>query len=1123
MRKLPITISLTVSLLALGATAGHGQGRGPYMNVESPQVHPIEVASIGGHDYLLAVNTPDNALEIWDTDESIPQAQRFLARVRTGLEPVTVRWVASLERAFVVNFLGDSITAITIGAPTGPASLSATVVTTAPVTDEPLDLTFTSTSDPGGLVASTLYVTHMALDAYSKLNALTLAPIAAGDERLAALVASGQDLDFDGKNDDIALKEPWAPKIFCDQLFILGHKGGNSARYDFDLYIAPLAGGPARAVANIGSTNWNMAFSSGGDLYIVGAQSRNKNLIGEAAVAAANTGFVKSMFYLVENPCSGAPIIHRRDINKRKIAIQVTDPVQATPTSGGMGPDGKMVIQPVTGPVPFNQALAQPTSLVPFERTGQPTKVFFTAMGSDRVGVIEPSASVSPIAWPRRKIDITPVTPGAMAGPRGIALRPASADGTQPARLYVLNRIDPSITVIDPVSETEVVGMSFPLATTNIEPPEVLAGRRILYDARKSGNGFVSCSSCHTDGRTDGQAWQLANFTSVSIPPDLDQVQQGSWPADKGFMVTQSLQGLLNFEVPPDIQFLYSNKPYHWRGDQQDFQAFNGAFASLLGGSILPQSEIAAFEEFANTIHYPPNPQESKTRTYSGTLGDPNDPLGGVITGNHSGSGALKGLKLFHTANSDGFSCDGCHDTPEGSDNVLTEVIAGVDPFPLLAPPFTQAPPQPVETAALRGLLQKEARLDLDGSSFPENSPITGYEGLFHTGLDNSRNNTQDFHGTATMNAFNLRFFDVPLCTGAGEPSFCDNLQSVNQYLHEFDWGVGPIIGKAFTVTTANAGSAQTARAFADAEEQAELANAGAVVQAWVGGAKRGFWFDLTGNSGATPVYVEEPSGAVFTRANLLSLLSSSRDRLVLQSTPLGTERRMAAPDGQPVLLAGPTPTQAVLQGMVPNTANALIPSLSQFWDTGNIVNAGSHGHTTRLYQQAILFFAGSGAFNVCSVRHEAPRRFQLAAQGLRHGAMLHLWVPAGIQPPNTALAPDDPQQVAMLELVLPLHPTGDRLGDGSILWDTAAELDARILYRLLSGPPVDPLILGILDNLNDRDFQFLLPEDMSLYPAGSWIPNRFNQHFVRVVNTDGSRLDGGWQQLSIAKGPDCP
>ncbi|MEO0974603.1 MAG: hypothetical protein AAFX85_16050, partial [Pseudomonadota bacterium] len=307
--------ALAVCLSLTMLSPANAQGRTDYFNVESPQVHPIELATIGAQDFLLIVNTPDNSLEIWQTDEAVPVDQRFVMRLPVGLEPVSVRWHAGLKRAYVANFLGDSITAITLTR--DPANLvRATLVTTQQVTDAPLDMAF-ATVDDDGTPRDIVVVTHMTLDAISKLKAADLLPLAPGDERLDAVVSAGVDLDFDanGDIDDIALKEPRTAQVACDRLFVIGHKGGNTVRYDFDLYTESLTGSTKSALGGLGSQNTNMALGPNEELFVVGAMASNE-LRDEDQVAAAPTGFVQSMFYLVENPCSDNPVVHARDVNE---------------------------------------------------------------------------------------------------------------------------------------------------------------------------------------------------------------------------------------------------------------------------------------------------------------------------------------------------------------------------------------------------------------------------------------------------------------------------------------------------------------------------------------------------------------------------------------------------------------------------------------------------------------------------------------------------------------------------------------------------------------------------------------------------------------------------------------
>src|SRR5258705_184484 len=87
-------------------------------------------------------------------------------------------------------------------------------------------------------------------------------------------------------------------------------------------------------------------------------------------------------------------------------------------------------------------------------------------------------------------------------------------------------------------------------------------------------------------------------FKTMIIPaptggfPDTGGVNAGIEPSDpnpnaKGIMVTQSLQGLANFDVKADglLRHRFSNAPYHWRGDKKTFLDFNEAFVGLQGRS----------------------------------------------------------------------------------------------------------------------------------------------------------------------------------------------------------------------------------------------------------------------------------------------------------------------------------------------------------------------------------------------------------------------------------------------------------------------------------------------------------------------------------------------------------
>jgi hypothetical protein len=192
-------------------------------------------------------------------------------------------------------------------------------------------------------------------------------------------------------------------------------------------------------------------------------------------------------------------------------------------------------------------------------------------------------------------------------GPSGIALDEARG------RAYVLTRFDNGISAIDLETKREVQH----LRMFNPEPPEIVSGRKFLYDANlTSGNGNDSCSSCHVFGETDGLAWDLGEPDStVSVIenvfiPISPAAQPRVFHPMKGPMATQAMRGLTG------------HGPMHWRGDRSGtspvgddtleeaaFKEFNEAFDAFAAlGSKLDEEDMQAFTDFAMKVRYPPNP-----------------------------------------------------------------------------------------------------------------------------------------------------------------------------------------------------------------------------------------------------------------------------------------------------------------------------------------------------------------------------------------------------------------------------------------------------------------------------------------------------------------------------------
>lgn len=95
--------ALPWAFAALSLLMAGGAGAIPYVNFESPQVHPIALTPDGTR--LLVVNTPDNRLAVYDVSGS---GLTLAFEVPVGLEPVSVA-AESNGRAWVANHISDTV------------------------------------------------------------------------------------------------------------------------------------------------------------------------------------------------------------------------------------------------------------------------------------------------------------------------------------------------------------------------------------------------------------------------------------------------------------------------------------------------------------------------------------------------------------------------------------------------------------------------------------------------------------------------------------------------------------------------------------------------------------------------------------------------------------------------------------------------------------------------------------------------------------------------------------------------------------------------------------------------------------------------------------------------------
>src|ERR1051326_2021557 len=125
----------------------------------------------------------------------------------------------------------------------------------------------------------------------------------------------------------------------------------------------------------------------------------------------------------------------------------------------------------------------------------------------------------------------------------------------------------------------------------------------------------------------------------------------------KGPMVTQTLQDIITHE------------PFHWRGDRDGIEQFDGTFTNLQGaGTSLSTSEMQELKDFLATIRFAPNPFRQFDNSLSTNLSLPGHfalgrgvlPAGAPLPNGN----ALLGQALFRTNTSQG--CLPCHTLPTG-------------------------------------------------------------------------------------------------------------------------------------------------------------------------------------------------------------------------------------------------------------------------------------------------------------------------------------------------------------------------------------------------------------------------------------------------------------------------
>src|SRR5262245_51244951 len=863
------------------------RARATFTTFESGPVRPLALSPDGTR--LFAVNTPDDRLEIFTVGaggltptDSVP----------VGLEPVAVAARTNTE-VWVVNHLSDSVSIVDLS--TSPPR----VVRTLLVGDEPRDIVF---AGPGGNRA---FITTAHRGQNSPVDPqLTTAGVGRADVFVFDALNLGSGLGgtpltvvtFFGDTPRALAVAPGGGTVYA----AVFHSGNRTTTVNEG---AVCNGGATALPCNVGGTtmpgglpapNTNFQGTTGPETGLIVKfnagnnhwEDRNGrnwspavrfslpdedifaiNANAPTPVETANfAGVGTVLFNMAVNPANGHVYVSNTDAHN-EVRFEGPGTFGGTTVRGHLAEARITVLNGATvtprhlnkhidyGTVPSvtgvkDASLATPLGLAV---SADGTTLYVAAFGSSKVGVFDTAQLEANTFTPSPSAHIV-VSGG---GPSGLVL-----DKTH-GRLYVATRFDDGISVIDTGTRTEV---SHSLLH-NPEPPNVVGGRRFLYDAfNTSSNGEAACASCHIFGDFDSLGWDLGNPDDVVNPnPNPFRVTDplgisfvGFHPM-KGPMTTQSLRGMANAG------------PMHWRGDRTGgsnpggdpldedaaFKRFNVAFGGLLGRSgPLTATEMQAFTDFILQVTYPPNPIRNLDNS--------------LTTDQNAGR-----TFFISSTPSDVFqNCNGCHALNPASGFFGTD---GFSSFEFEA--------QFLKIPHLRNLYQKVGMFGMPavtffnaGNNANQGNQVRGF-GFLH---DGSVDTVFRFHNASVFNQNNPAGFPIANPGGFPNGAAGDPLRrQVEAFMMAFDANLAPIVGQEITLgNTTVSGVSQRINLL---EARAGLGECDLVVKGTFSGLARG-WL-LTGGS----YHSDRASDVPVSPATLRTNASTAGQELTYTCVPPGS------------------------------------------------------------------------------------------------------------------------------------------------------------------------------------------------------------------------------------------
>ncbi|MDB6126062.1 MAG: hypothetical protein JWQ71_5055 [Pedosphaera sp.] len=638
-----------------------------FFNWETAPVHPVDLSPDGTK--LAVCNLPDNRLEIFDVTSGklLP-----LGNIPVGLDPVTVRFRTSTE-LWVANYISDSISIVDLP--------SMRVVNSITTSNEPSDIVFAGTPQRAFIscgqpnlvqifnTSTFQVVTNLVIDG-NRPRAMATSPD--GSKVYVAIFESGNASTIIGTGVSPLTALPRPSPINFPNAPSGGQNPPPNSGTNFSPAISSLTStaAPPRVGLivkknsvgrwmddNLGDwtefirgtnaaftgrlPNWDMPDH---DLAIIDATNFGINYA---------SGLMNICMAIAVNPASGKISVVGTDAinNVRyqpvlngvfiRVNLAQVDPLNLT--NNILDLNSHLSYQtPQVSQAEREKSIGDPRAIV-WNSNG--SRGYVTGLGSDNLIIIDAQG---------HRTGLNPsINLG--QGPTGLALDESRH------RLFVYNRFVGSISTVDTISETVVD--TLPLFDPT--PQVIKVGRPHLYNTHQtSGLGQIACGSCHVDTRFDRLAWDLGDqtepftlinstFNFLSPPPAVTN----NFHPMKGPMVTQTLQDIIGHE------------PFHWRGDKEGLEEFNGTFTNLQGAvTALTTNEMQEFKSFLATVRFAPNPFRQLDNSLSTNLPLPGHfALGrGTLTNGAPlpNGNAQSGQTAFRLTTATG--CIICHTLPTG-------------------------------------------------------------------------------------------------------------------------------------------------------------------------------------------------------------------------------------------------------------------------------------------------------------------------------------------------------------------------------------------------------------------------------------------------------------------------